>query len=110
MSGPRAKRQLLLPIARRHDAPAKAPYQAKRDMTEGEFVCALIRCGFEPTRGGLRFGDRATGALFEGVYDHHKGRLSRRATLAKIKRERDLFVASRVTSPPAKAPAEEHAA
>lgn len=82
-------RQLLLPIGRR---PARTPRSAKarRDFTPMEFAAALARNGFRQLDGGLKFVEttRASLAVFEGVTVGNPIRLRRRATLAKIIRER----------------------
>jgi hypothetical protein len=58
-------------------------------MTAAEFARALAAFGFSSTAGGLRFVDDASGAAFDGVRNHARGRLARRATLSKILRERN---------------------
>lgn len=83
-----AKRQLALPLPRpRVHRPLK---RALRDFTEAEFQRALERNGFVRSLGGLFFIDtRDAGAKWiEGVRRADLGRLARRATLAKILRQR----------------------
>lgn len=80
--------QLLLPIARR---PARTPRtaKAKRDFSPLEFATALVRNGFRQLNGGFKFVGTTSGKQFEGVFASNPIRLRRRATIAKIVRERE---------------------
>lgn len=80
------KRQLALPGLRRSmGAPPTV-----RDFTASQFALALKRNGFAPTAGKFRLIDETgeTDRLFEAVVRRDPIRIDRRATLAKIIRER----------------------
>lgn len=85
------KRQLLLPGLPRSSARRSRPFlRAKRDFTAAEFAGALVCHDFRQIGNGLRFVD-ITGRIpapIEGVYLTDPARIARRATLAKLLRER----------------------
>lgn len=85
---PLRKRQLVLPSMPR---PVERERFAKRDWTAAEFKRALERNSFRPGP-GLYFTDTSWRrvAPFMGVYLSDPIRIDRRATLAKIIREREL--------------------
>jgi hypothetical protein len=81
------KRQLSLPGLKPREQPA--PVRAKKDLSAAAFERALERNGFAH-RGPLNFID-ATGTsarIFEAVCRVDPLRIARRATLAKLLRER----------------------
>lgn len=61
-----------------------------RDLTANQFALALERNGFAPTAGKFRFVDETgeSGRLFEAQVRRDPIRIDRRATLAKLIRER----------------------
>lgn len=80
--------QLLLPVVGRRRPERREAHKAKREMSQVAFDRAVSRAGFEPTAGGLMFRDIETNRVFAGVCVAGSPHLSRRATLAKIRRER----------------------
>lgn len=96
-------RQRSLPLGRvKAERPGRAAYQAKCDLTPMGFAAALARNGFRQCAGGATFADTTgiTPVRFVGALKTRRGdkRLDRRATLAKIIRER-AKLQDRVSAP-----------
>jgi len=91
------KRQLALPGVLRT---VEEPRGARRDWTDAEFRRALERNGFE-FYGAVNFFDTTgTDLIFEAVHTGPPLRIARRATLAKLLRERALAPARTRSEPP----------
>jgi hypothetical protein len=82
----RRRRQLVLPGLPPSTA-ATPPLRAKRDWNEAEFRRALARNGMRLTNGGLTLVDDA-GRVFAPILRRDPIRVARRATLARILRQR----------------------
>lgn len=84
---PLAARQLWLLAP---SEPRQPPLRARRDWKPDEFVRALARNGFQMVAGGTCFAD-ITGTIrgrLDGVFVGNPKRLARRATLARLIRQR----------------------
>lgn len=97
---PSSKRQLRLPGLDREIEQRKT---ARRDFTATEFKRALERNGFVPSKSGLCFVDMSgtcTTAFDAILHRDPPLRVRRRATLAKILRERARDVAKATGATP----------
>lgn len=83
----RGRQLTLRPLLRGRGPSRDRRKRAKRDWSKAEFWRALARNGVRPMEGGLYFEDD-DGRRFHAVYLRDPPRVARRATLAKIIRER----------------------
>jgi hypothetical protein len=90
-----SSRQLSFVDLPRSQHRPQPPKRAKRDWSKAEFYRELRHYGFESVGGGISFRDLtgvAPAATFEPLYARNPIRVRRRATLAKILRERDRLI------------------